>query len=71
MVIITGANTGIGKATAMDLAERGARVYLACRDPKRCEEARLDIVQKTGNINVFNRHLDLGSLASIRHFVQK
>lgn len=71
MVIITGANTGIGKATAMDLAGRGAKVYMACRDHKRCEEARKEIIEKTGNVNVYNRVLDLSSLESVRKFANK
>lgn len=32
VVVITGANTGIGRETALDLAKRGGRIYLACRD---------------------------------------
>lgn len=71
VVIITGCNTGIGKEHALDLAQRGARVYMACRDFNRCETARLEIVQTTGNANVFNMTLDLASLASIRDFVKK
>lgn len=71
VVIITGANTGIGKETALDLAKRGARVYMACRDFKRCEDARLEIVEKSQNSSVFNRTLDLGSLASIRRFAKE
>lgn len=38
VIIITGANTGIGKETAWELARRGAKVYMACRDLSRCEE---------------------------------
>lgn len=71
VVIITGCNTGIGKETALDLAQRGGKIYMACRDHKRCEDARLDIINKTGNKNVFNRTLDLSSLDSIRNFVQE
>lgn len=69
VVIITGANSGIGKTTALDLARRGAKVYLACRDAVRGEEVRQEIVNQTQNNNVFNRHLDLASLDSIRRFV--
>lgn len=71
VVIITGCNTGIGKEHALDLAQRGARVYMACRDFNRCEAARLEIVEKSGNANVFNMTVDLGSLASVRDFVKK
>uniref|UniRef100_A0A1B0DP07 Uncharacterized protein n=1 Tax=Phlebotomus papatasi TaxID=29031 RepID=A0A1B0DP07_PHLPP len=68
VVIITGANTGIGKETALDLARRNAKIYLACRDQKRCEEARQDIIEQTGNTKIYNRHLDLNSLKSVRDF---
>lgn len=70
VVIVTGANAGIGKETALDLAKRGAKVYMACRDFKRCETARLEIVEQSNNPNVFNRTLDLGSLDSIRRFAK-
>lgn len=70
-MIVTGCNTGIGKETVMELAKRGARIYMACRDAKRCEAARVDIVQRTGNKNVFNRTLDLASLNSVREFVRE
>ncbi|CAH1995560.1 unnamed protein product [Acanthoscelides obtectus] len=37
VAIVTGANTGIGKETTWELARRGAKVYMACRDLTRCE----------------------------------
>jgi len=39
-VIITGANAGIGKETAIDLASRGARIIMACRDLKKAAAAK-------------------------------
>ncbi|GAB0091560.1 retinol dehydrogenase 12 [Sergentomyia squamirostris] len=71
VVIITGANTGIGKETALDLARRNAKIYLACRDFDRCEAARKEIIEKTGNQQIFNRHLDLSDQQSVRDFVEK
>lgn len=38
VIIVTGANTGIGKETVRELAKRNAKVYMACRDLKRCED---------------------------------
>ncbi|XP_049918537.1 dehydrogenase/reductase SDR family member 13-like [Epinephelus moara] len=66
--IVTGANTGIGKTTAMDLAKRGARVILACRDRQRAEAAVQEIIQETGNSEVIFMQLDLASLKSVRSF---
>ncbi|XP_029467944.1 dehydrogenase/reductase SDR family member 13 [Rhinatrema bivittatum] len=67
-VVITGANTGIGKMTALDLAQRGARVILACRNKERAETAVYDIRKESGNREVLFMKLDLASLASIRAF---
>uniref|UniRef100_A0A667Y510 Dehydrogenase/reductase 13 n=1 Tax=Myripristis murdjan TaxID=586833 RepID=A0A667Y510_9TELE len=65
-----GANTGIGKAVARDLARRGARVILACRDQQRAEAARQDIVKETGSSQVLLMQLDLGNLQSVRSFAE-
>lgn len=40
---VSGGNTGIGKATALDLAGRGVRVILACRNQNKAEAAINDI----------------------------
>ena len=65
-VLITGANAGIGKETAIDLARRGARVIMACRDMKRGEDALNDVAEKTGSSKLVLKQLDLASLASVR-----
>ena len=46
----------------------GARIVMACRDLERAEEARLDILEDTGNENVVIRKLDLSDIRSIRAF---
>ncbi|XP_059046019.1 retinol dehydrogenase 11-like [Achroia grisella] len=68
VVIITGANTGIGYETAKDMAYRGARVILACRNEQRGLAAKNDIIAETGNEDVHFRQLDLASLSSVRRF---
>lgn len=68
--LITGANSGIGKATALELAAMGATVVMLCRDSAKGEAARDEIVTKTGNQNVSVMIADLASLESIRTFVK-
>jgi retinol dehydrogenase-12 len=71
-VVLTGANTGIGKQTTLELAKRGARVVMACRDMERGEAARTELLAATdgrGDLEV--RELDLASLASVRDFAEK
>lgn len=70
-VIVTGANTGIGKETAQELAKRGARVIMACRNMTKCMEARREIVTNSFNKNVECEELDLASFHSIRMFSKK
>lgn len=65
LVVITGANTGIGKAAAEDLAKRGARVIILCRSVEKGEEAAAEIKESTGG-QVEVRRLDLASLKSVR-----
>ncbi|XP_030623119.1 retinol dehydrogenase 12 [Chanos chanos] len=67
-VIITGANTGIGKETARDLAKRGARIIMACRDLEKAEMARREILEDSGNQNVVVSKLDLSDTKSVREF---
>ena len=68
-VVITGANSGIGFATAAGLARLGATVIMACRDKGRGEEARNDIISTTGNPSVELLLVDLASQQSIREAV--
>lgn len=65
-VVITGGNTGIGKATAEALARLGARVVITARDPSRGEAAVTEIKRKSGNDQIELVDLDLASLASVR-----
>ncbi|KAL5516017.1 hypothetical protein EMCRGX_G001273 [Ephydatia muelleri] len=66
--IITGANSGIGKETAIDLAKRNARVIVACRSKERGQKAVADIRERSGNTNVYFRPLDLASFSSVHQF---
>lgn len=70
-VIITGANSGIGEATAYELARRKARVILACRDMTLAQQTVLKIQRSTGNKSIFAKELNLASLKSIQAFCKR
>src|SRR6266704_5424053 len=67
--MVTGANSGIGKATALALAQMGATVVMVCRDRARGEEARSEITMKSRNNAVDLLQADLSSQQSIRQLV--
>ncbi|KKK45778.1 MAG: Rhamnolipids biosynthesis 3-oxoacyl-[acyl-carrier-protein] reductase [Candidatus Lokiarchaeum sp. GC14_75] len=69
--LITGANSGIGKATAIGLAKEGATIIMICRDKERGEKAKKDIVVLTNNKNVELFLCDLSSQRDIRRFVSE
>lgn len=68
VAIITGANSGIGYETALDLARRNSRVILACRNVTKGKNAAAEIRRQTGNKGVVFKHLNLASIQSIRRF---
>ena len=69
--IVTGANSGIGKATAIGLAKMNATVVMLCRSRARGEEAQNEIIDLTGNNNVDLLICDLSSQKEIRDFVSE
>lgn len=71
-VIVTGANSGIGKATAAGIVKLQGRVIMACRDLDKAEEAAQDIQQGTGaeSTQLVVKQLDLASLTSVRAFCE-
>jgi len=68
--IVTGANSGIGKATSLGLAQMGATVVMVCRDRTKGEEAQNEIKTKSGNDAVDLLLAELSSQESIRQLVE-
>ena len=64
--LVTGANSGIGKETALGLARMGARVVLVCRNPQKGERALADIQRETGSTELELLAADMSSLGSVR-----
>lgn len=64
--LVTGATSGIGLETALGLAERGAHVVMAGRNPERAESARADVVARSGNERVETLLADLSTLDGMR-----
>ena len=69
--IVTGSNSGMGKETALALANMGAKVVMVVRNPERGEKALAEIISKTGNHSTALMVCDLSSMDSIRYFVRE
>jgi protochlorophyllide reductase len=70
-VIVTGANTGLGKATTQALASRGARVVMACRNEAKAFAARNELTASgVDPRQLVVCELDLGDQASVRSFAE-
>ena len=63
--LVTGANGGIGKETALGLARMGARVVLVARNSQKGERAVADIQRETGSTQLDLLLADMSSLASV------
>jgi NAD(P)-dependent dehydrogenase (short-subunit alcohol dehydrogenase family) len=68
--IVTGANSGLGLATARELARHGAHVVLACRDRAKGAQAQLAVEASAPGAEVELASLDLGELASVEEFAE-
>ena len=58
VALITGANTGIGRVTARELAAQGARVFIACRSPERAQPA-IDEIRAASHMRLEREARDL------------
>lgn len=70
IALITGATSGIGQVTAIDIAGRGAKLVLPVRDTEKGEALKKEIAEKTGNTSVEIIPCRLDSLDSIRDCVK-
>jgi NAD(P)-dependent dehydrogenase (short-subunit alcohol dehydrogenase family) len=70
VAIVTGANSGLGVATARDLARAGATVVLACRSTAKADQAAASIRADVPNAALEVAPLDLADLASVREFAE-
>lgn len=71
IMIITGANSGLGYYTALALAKLNAHVILTCRNNEKCEIAKQSIIKEYSNASIDTFQLDLSSFNSIKSFVNE
>ena len=68
VVVITGANSGLGLESTKVIAAKGATVVMACRNPAKAEKAKAEVLQQVPNAKLDLMQLDNASLASVRAF---
>lgn len=71
VIIVTGANTGLGYVAAREFSKKGAGVVMACRDPERGQAALNRITAENPRSNLRLMRLDLASLRSVRSFSEE
>ena len=64
--IVTGANSGIGKETALSIASMNRTVVMICRNKERGESARREIIDQSGNDSVHLLIADLSSMNQVQ-----
>lgn len=69
VVVVTGATSGIGKATALKLAESGAKIVLAARTPEKLVETKAEIERLGGE--AFTYSVDISDMADCDRFAQE
>lgn len=71
VIVVTGANSGIGKEIATYAAAKGANVYMVCRSKERAEAARDAIKKETCNANVNVILGDLSELSQVKSVAEE
>jgi NAD(P)-dependent dehydrogenase (short-subunit alcohol dehydrogenase family) len=71
VAIVTGSNTGIGFEVALDLYQKGAKVYVACRNEEKAQAAIERMKQTRGSGELVFGHLDLSSLDAVKQFANE
>ena len=71
IVLITGSTDGIGRQTALDLANRGATIWLHGKDPDRCRSTAEEIRSRSGQLGHRSFTADLADLGQVRRLIEE
>lgn len=69
VIIITGANKGLGKAMSQKFAEMGSTVYMICRNRERGEQAKKELAKQ--NLKIILKVADMGKITDIERLMNE